>query len=119
MAHGIPGFLEAEFENLWSSVTHSNMQLWVKLEWLRKQVNIWSNLEKYEVVGKITPGQKGKNFGGKLRQYKVVAWIRLAQKAVHYLTFKRKLIKFPVPQNTEIFNAQNDCQFLQDSDLWL
>jgi hypothetical protein len=36
MAHGIPGFLEAEFENLWSSVTHSNMQLWVKLEWLRK-----------------------------------------------------------------------------------
>jgi hypothetical protein len=36
MAHGIPGFLEADFENFWSRVTQSIMQLWVKLEWLRK-----------------------------------------------------------------------------------
>jgi len=55
MAHRIPGFLEADFENFWSRVTQSIMQLWVKLDWLRKWLNIWFNLEEHEVVGKIMP----------------------------------------------------------------
>jgi hypothetical protein len=36
MAHGTPGFLEADFENFWSRVTQNIMQLWVELDWLRK-----------------------------------------------------------------------------------
>jgi hypothetical protein len=36
MAHGIPGFLEAEFENFWSRVTQNIIQLWVELGRLRK-----------------------------------------------------------------------------------
>jgi len=30
----------------------------------------------------------------------------------------RKLINLPIPQDTENFKAQNDCQVLQDSDFW-